>query len=433
MLEKFRAQKRAASGASARKGEASGKPAGQGKPLRIMLMIHSYWPENSPPQRRWTTLIREFRKADWKVEVVTPVAHFPVGKRTLPRNIAGRPLRGQQGPLGESIKRAPYIPHSGNSHIARMVDQLVSAAMSVPAGLMWRRAEVIIVTAPSLPIMVAGYIVAKLRRVPLIVEMRDAWPDLARDARIVKGSVKSLVERVVEAIQLRADMVVSVTEGFADTLRARGVKNVITVSNGLDLDSVPVFDPPQLEREVFEALYLGNHGESQRLDVVIRASALVGDSMILHMVGHGTQRPGLMELAAELNAPVIFHDSLHGKDVLDRYEKADTCIVSLRDDWKSFEATVPSKTYEVMSIGRHVTAVVRGEAARIVKEAECGDVVAWKAEAIAELWRDLAADRSRLRTGTSGREWVRKNANYPMLATQYMDAIKGLVRERSAV
>lgn len=404
-----------------------------GKPLRIMLMIHSYWPEHSPPQRRWTTLIREFRKANWDVEVVAPVAHFPVGRRTLPASKAGRPFRGQIGPLGERIKRAPYVPHSGHSHGARLLDQLVSAAMSIPAGLMWRSADVIVVTAPSLPIMVSGYVVAKLRRVPLIVEMRDAWPDLARDARIVKGNVKSLVERVVEAIQLRADMVVSVTEGFAETLRARGVKNVVTVSNGLDLNSVPVFALPPAERPVFEALYLGNHGESQRLDVVIRASALVGDSMHLHMVGHGTQRPALMELARELNAPVTFHPSLQGEDVLHRYEQADTCIVSLRDDWKSFESTVPSKTYEVMSIGRHVTAIVRGEAARIVKEADCGDVVSWKPEAVAELWRGLAVDRSRLQTGTSGRDWVRKHANYPLLAQSYMENIAAVVSEKSRV
>lgn len=417
--------------------EANGSPTQAGgpssKPLRIMLMIHSYWPESSPPQRRWTTLIREFRTAGWNVDVVTPVAHFPVGKRTLPTSLAGRPFRGQKGPLGERIKRVPYIPHSGQSHAARMLDQLLSAAMSVPAGLMWRKADVVIVTAPSLPIMVSGFIVAKLRRVPLIVEMRDAWPDLARDARIVKGSVKSLVERVVEAIQLRADMVVAVTEGFADTLRDRGVKNVVTVSNGLDLESVPVFDPPVADRDVFEALYLGNHGESQRLDVVVRASALVGPTMHLHLVGHGSQRPALMELAEELNAPVTFHDSLQGQAVLDRYEKADTCIVSLRDDWKSFDATVPSKTYEVMSIGRHVTAVVRGEAARIVNEADCGDVVAWKPEAVAELWRELSTDRSRLHAGTSGRDWVRENANYPMLAHKYMEHIASLVREKSAV
>lgn len=403
------------------------------KSLRIMLLIHSYWPETSPPQRRWTTLISEFRSIGWDVDVVTPVAHFPVGRRVLPTSMAGRPFRGQRGPVGERIKRVPYIPHGGNSHLARLMDQLLSAAMSVPAGLMWRKADVVIVTAPSLPILVAGFIVAKLRRVPLIVEMRDAWPDLARDARIVRGSVKSLVELVVEAIQLRADMVVAVTEGFANTLRARGVKNVITISNGLDLESVPLFEPPDEQRETFEALYLGNHGESQRLDVVVRASALVGPSMRLHMVGHGSQRCSLMELADQLNAPVTFHDPMHGKDVLDRYERADTCIVSLRDDWKSFEATVPSKTYEVMSIGRHVTAIVRGEASRIVREADCGDVVAWDPEAVAKLWRELAGDRSRLRAGTSGRDWVRENANYPVLAHKYMEHITSLVESRSAV
>lgn len=427
MIKKSYPHTRSVGGPPALKCESSGKP------LRVMLMIHSYWPENSPPQRRWTTLIREFRKSGWDVDVVTPVAHFPVGKRTLPVDVAGRPFRGQKGPLGERIKRVPFLPHSGHLHVARLLDQLFSAAMSVPAGLMWRKADVIVVTAPSLPIMVAGYVVSQLRRVPLIVEMRDAWPDLARDARIVKGSVKSLVERVVEAIQVRADMVVAVTEGFAETLRIRGVENIVTISNGLDLDSVPVFDPPASEREVFHALYLGNHGESQRLDVVVRASALVGPSMHLHLVGHGSQRPSLMELAKRINAPVTFHDSMHGQEVLDQYKQADTCIVSLRDDWKSFEATVPSKTYEVMSIGRHVTAVVRGEAARIVNEARCGDVVAWTPAAIAQLWRQLAADRSRLATGTSGRDWVRDNANYPMLAQKYMDHITALVREKSAV
>jgi hypothetical protein len=403
------------------------------KPLRIMLMIHSYWPEHSPPQRRWTTLIREFRKAGWDIDVVTPVAHFPEGRRTLPVAEAGSPFRGQRGPWGERIKRVPFVPRSGHSHIARLIDQVFSATMSIPAGLMWRKADVIIVTAPSLPILLAGYVVAKVRRVPLIVEMRDAWPDLARDARLVKGSVKSVVERVVEAIQHRADLVVAVTEGFADTLRARGVKNVATVSNGLDLDTVPVFEPVAGQRDVFEALYLGNHGDSQRLDAVIRASALVGDSMQLHMVGHGTKRPELVRLAAELNAPVTFHPSLHGQDVMDRYRSADTCIVSLRDDWKSFEATVPSKTYEVLSIGRHVTAIVRGEAARIVEDARGGDVVAWNPEAIAALWRELARDRSRLNTGTSGREWVEAHANYPVLALKYMDIISALVTEKSSV
>ena len=192
---------------------------------------------------------------------------------------------------------------------------------------------------------------------------------------MVKGRLKSVVEVAVDFVQHRADLVVTVTEGFAATLRARGIKNVATVSNGLHVDMIPVMGSPEPERDVFEALYLGNHGASQHLEVTIRASALVGDAMHLHLVGHGTQRPALEKLARQLKAPVTFHAPMHGEAVMERYASADTCIVSLRDDWKSFETTVPSKTYEVLSLGRHVTAIVKGEAARIIEDAEAGDIV----------------------------------------------------------
>ncbi|WP_306906852.1 glycosyltransferase family 4 protein [Arthrobacter pascens] len=399
-------------------------------PIQITLITHSYWPEHSPPQRRWTAMIKEFSRAGWGVDVVAPVAHYPFGRRELPRRMAGRPFRLQKGQFTENVLRVPYLRH-GNSRAARLVDQCYSALLSVPAGMFLRRPDVVIVTAPALPSLAAGYLLAKLRRVPLIVEMRDAWPDLARDARLVQGSVKSVVERVVEFVQQRADLVVTVTEGFANSLRARGIRNVATVSNGLNLDAIPVLDSPRLERPIFEALYLGNHGESQRLDVAIRASALVGSSMHLHMVGHGTQRPALEKLARELKAPVTFHAPLHGDAVMERYASADTCLVSLRDDWKSFETTVPSKTYEVLAVGRHVTAMVRGEAARIIADAEAGDIVASDPEALAALWRDLAANRLRLARNGDSREWVKTHAEYEQLATCYMGLISELLGKAS--
>ncbi|WP_427130781.1 glycosyltransferase family 4 protein [Pseudarthrobacter sp. S9] len=394
--------------------------------LRITLLTHSYWPEQSPPQRRWTAMIKEFSRSGWDVDVVTPIAHYPFGRRALPRRMAGRPFQLQKGQFTEMILRVPYLRH-GNSRAARLLDQCYSAVLSIPAGMLVRKPDVVIVTAPGLPSLAAGYVLAKLRGVPLIVEMRDAWPDLARDARLVQGSVKSVVERVVDFVQHRADLVVTVTEGFAATLRSRGIRNVATVSNGVHLDAIPVLDAPELERPIFEALYLGNHGESQRLDVAIRASALVGDSMHLHMVGHGTQRPVLEKLARELKAPVTFHAPLSGDAMMARYASADTCLVSLRDDWKSFETTVPSKTYEVLAVGRHVTAVVRGEAARIIADAEAGDIVASDPEALAALWRELAADRGRLVRNDDSRQWVKTHAEYEQLAGRYMELISELL------
>ncbi|WP_246527379.1 glycosyltransferase family 4 protein [Pseudarthrobacter albicanus] len=391
-------------------------------------MTHSYWPEQSPPQRRWTAMIKEFSRSGWHVDVIAPVAHYPFGRRVLPRSKAGRPFQTQKGQFTELVRRVPYLRH-GNSRAGRLIDQCFSALLSVPVGLAGPRPDVVIVTAPSLPSLAAGYLLARLRRVPLIVEMRDAWPDLARDARIIQGSVKSVVELVVDFVQQRADLVVTVTEGFAETLRARGVRNVATISNGVHLDAIPVMDAPDLDKPIFEALYLGNHGESQRLDVAIRASALMGDSMHLHMVGHGTQRPALEKLARELKAPVTFHAPLHGAAMMERYASADTCLVSLRDDWKSFETTVPSKTYEVLALGRHVTAIVRGEAARIIADAGAGNIVACDPEAVAALWRELAADRGRLVRSGDGRQWVKTHAEYEHLAGRYMELISDLLAE----
>ena len=397
--------------------------------MRIQLLIHSYSPEHSPPQRRWTQFNRYFRSLGWDIDVITPVAHAPHGRRTLPKRKAGRAFRRDTGRFGEQILRVPYLWHR-TTRLGRLLDHCFSAAASVAAGMMTRRPDALVVTVPSLPILGAGYVVSRLRRVPLVVDMRDAWPDIARDARIVKGSAKSLTERAVVAFQERADLVVTVTYGFASTLRDRGLGNVATVVNGVDISVRELLPPPPAERERLNVLYLGNHGESQRLDLVVRAAALARDYVQLTMVGHGVKRRELMALAEELDAPVTFHGPARRLEVMEFYREADTCVVSLRDDWKSFETTIPSKTYEVLAVGRHVTGIVRGEARTIIEEANAGDVVDSTAEAIAQLWKELQTDRIRLLTGTAGRDWVHANANLDALSAAYADLLQSVAAGR---
>ncbi|MFJ3956941.1 glycosyltransferase family 4 protein [Arthrobacter sp. NPDC090010] len=399
--------------------------AGDGRP-RVLLLTHSYWPEHSPPQRRWGAFAREFSSQGWSLHVVAPLPH-EAGRRESPSERAV--FRTEKGPHGERVMRVPYLRHR-NSTLSKFLDQSFSALLSVPATFRLPQVDIVVATAPSLPTLATGFLVARLRRIPLVVEMRDAWPDLARDARLVKGRVKSLVEWAVEFVQQRATVVVTVTEGFAQTLRDRGLRSVVCISNGVRVDSLPVLEDRGGGDSPFTAVYLGNLGKSQRLDVAIRAAALVGPAMRLHIVGHGVEQEALRRLAEELGAPVTFHGTLHGPELMDRYAGADTCLVSLRDDWKSFETTVPSKLYEVLALGRHVTAVVRGEAARIVEEAQAGHIVACHPEPLAELWTHLAANRDSLGRPGGGRAWVREHADHPMLARQYMELITRTLAEQ---
>lgn len=393
-----------------------------GQFLRVLLLTHSYSPEHSPPQRRWTQFVRSFRAAGWNVDVVAPIAHSPHGRRTLPKSVAGRAFKVDTGAYGESVRRVPYLWHQ-TTRVGRLINHLFSAGMSIPAAALCAKPDVVIVTVPSLPILGAGYVVARMLKRPLVVDMRDAWPDIARDARLIQGSAKSITEQVIMAIQGRADLVVTVTYGFARTLRERGLTNVATVSNGVDIDRLEKLEPVALEKNRLEVLYLGNHGESQSLDVPIRAAAMVGDRMRLTMVGHGVRKNELKQLATALDAPVEFHDPAYGPEVIEYYRQADSCIVALRDDWKSFETTVPSKIYEVLSIGRHVTGMVRGEARKILEDAEAGHVVRADPESLAELWRLLADDRLQLRVNGRGRLWVQHNADVYTLGQSYIDLL----------
>ncbi|MCQ2000404.1 glycosyltransferase family protein [Arthrobacter zhaoxinii] len=164
----------------------------------------------------------------------------------------------------------------------------------------------------------------------------------------------------------------------------------------MDTSVRELLPPPPLDRECLNVLYLGNHGESQRLDLVIQAAALSRDYVRLTMVGHGVQRR------------------------------------QLRNDWQSFDITIPSKTYEILAVGRHVTAVLRGEARRVIEESGAGDVVAADPEAIAALWKDLHADRSRLVAGTSGRQWLEAHADLNGLSAAYADLLRSLTPRRNA-
>ncbi|BFL74977.1 hypothetical protein M7M4_17290 [Corynebacterium pseudogenitalium] len=96
-------------------------------------------------------------------------------------------------------------------------------------------------------------------------------------------------------------------------------------------------------------------------------------------------------------------------DALDEhYEWADTALVHLTD-WEPLERAVPSKTYELMSSGLHISGVVAGEAAEIIESCNAGEVVPpEKPEELAGLWVRLAKDPGQLRVGSLGREWVEK-------------------------
>lgn len=401
----------------------------------MMLLSHSYWPERTPPQRRWQRLVATLRDQGWQVAVVAPSAnerHTP--RARIPHGTFT--WKEQAGPAEETIHRIPFVPLRNSRH-GRFASDAISAVLMVPRALRGHSPDVVVATVPALPIICSGWLVAKLRRAAFVVDMRDAWPELAREAQIKAGPAGMMMEAVVTTLQRRAELVVSVTVGFAHRLRERGISHVECISNGVDLDDIPVLDHRPREPGELRIVYLGNHGESQALENVIVAvrqlHAQGHDGIVLRLVGSGTQKERLQELAGG-SAAVEFCEAVHGPDVWSHYQWADTALISLRPDWKSFAYTVPSKTFELMSLGKHITALLTGEAATILGEIDNTTVIDVAEDPAADLQsalRDLAEDPESTPVSRLGRTWVAEYADLAVLGRRYAHVLGRVISQHS--
>lgn len=414
--------------------------------MRLLLLTHHYEPERGAPSQRWGALVRRFRDAGHDVAVVTPPPHYPASADfgDGPETHRGAT---HEGLYGETIHRVACRPHA-DSVRARLADQIVSALDSTRTS--WsrfrgERPDVVIATAPAIPTLGAGALVARTLRVPLVTEMRDAWPDLvavadqwdiaappapSRMAALLRPPVIGAAGAAISVLQRRSDAVVTTTESFAGALRSRGLSNVHVVRNGAHgLPDYPVHHPRTPDGEL-HVLYLGTVGRAQGLGTAIvaarRAHAL-GARVRLRIVGAGAELAAVAEMAAKGDVPIEMLGHVPKSEVASHYRWADTVLVALRP-WPALSLAVPSKLYEAMSIGIHITGAVAGETAEIIRDTGAGlTVPPGDADALAEAWAKLASDPGSLVVDGRAREWTREHANNDLLAEHYLSILHDVV------
>lgn len=394
--------------------------------MKLLLVTHFYPPEIGAPQRRWEGFVGHWTRSGIDVTVVCPLPHYPDGK--------GRPgsvrahVRTQTGQFGERIVRVPFVPNA-KSAAAKLADHSLAALASIPAAAL-RPFDVVLTSAPGLPGLVAGEILARMRHVPHVVEMRDAWPDLLDQAELPGGRAARGMARVVTRAQSRADRIVTVSAAFADVLRDRHpAVPVDHVSNGITVDNVPEIEGSPLGEGPIKALYLGTMGVSQGLHHVIDAASIAGSDVVsLTMIGGGNQTEPLRRHAAELGVPVTFRPQVSGEELWAAYAGTDTVAVPLRA-WPAFDYTVPSKLYEIFAAGIHVSAMLSGEAREMVHDSQSGFCVPpEQPAALASKWTQMHDSRTLLgQVPGASRDWVRRHADYEVLADRYASILRETV------
>ena len=419
--------------------------------MRVLVLIHYWAPEVGAPQKRWRRLAEGLTARGHELAVLAPSPHYPAG-RLLEGSAAYAPGGIHRDASGALVHRTAFRPYDAGLG-GRGADQAIAAAHALRLGLRRfagaNRPDVIVGSIPGLPTLPAALALGRGLRRPVVVELRDAWPDIlasaadwtpppggagSRWSRVrgaALGGIRGAIPPVVTWLEREAAAVVTTTDSFAQVLRERGVGRVVTVRNTAEpRDWALPAVPRQQSDGALHVLYLGTVGRAQGLRSAVRAAALArarGTRVVLRVVGEGADLAQVRSEAEELDAPVEVLPMVPADQVAAHYAWADSVLVSLQD-WPSMELTVPSKLYEVMATGRHVSLAAAGAAGRIVSASGSGDVVPPQdPPALARLWRGLAVDRGRLIV-TGGGRWLEANAARDALIDRYEAVLEEVAR-----
>ena len=406
--------------------------------MRILFFSHYYPPEGNAPAARVSAHCARWAGAGHEVTVVTCAPNHPRG-RVYPgyRNR----MRSIERVDGVRVVRVFTYLAANEGVFKRAASWLSYLAAAVLDGLAERRPDVVIATSPQFFCAWAGLLVGRLRRRPVLLEIRDLWPESIADLGLVRSrAALRWFERLAQWTYAAADGIVTVGDGYRQGLVEQGVDpaRIRVVMNGVDRQ---LFHPrparPAVAAELgvagrFVVTYCGTIGLAAGLEVVLRAGAALAASgrrdIVFLLVGDGARLDALRAAAAETGLDnVIFTGQLDRRRIPEVLACSDACLVHLRVA-QTFTTVMPSKILDGAAMARPILLGVRGFAQRFVEDAGCG--LCFQPEddgglvsAVLRLVGDPALCR---RLGEAGREYVAA-FDRGRLAARYLEIIERAV------
>ncbi len=346
---------------------------------RVLLLTQWFDPE---PTFKGLVFARELVRQGFEVEVLTGFPNYPGGKIYPGYKLK---LLQREEIDGVRVTRVPLYPSHDQGAVGRVLNYVSFAAASLIYGLFGaRRPDVIYAYHPPLTVGVCAALIRLFRRVPVVYDIQDMWPDTLRATGMFSNEkALKLVSRVCDWVYRRVDHLVVLSPGFKHLLVGRGVAadKIAVIYNWCAEDSLsaPRGDVPQVLRSSgkFRILFAGNMGKAQALDAVLEAAELVqqqAPDLIFVFLGGGVEVKRLQELAAsKILANVIFLPPVPMVEVGSYLSGADALLVHLKKD-PLFTITIPSKTQAYMAVGKPILMAVDGNAADLVRDSGCGKV-----------------------------------------------------------
>jgi colanic acid biosynthesis glycosyl transferase WcaI len=303
------------------------------------------------------------------VRVVTAPPYYP-GWRVGEGYSAARYRReswSASGGAGAQVWRCPlWVPQQpgGLKRVAHLASFAASSAPIMLAQVRWRP-DLVLVVEPTLLNAPAALATARLSGAKTWLHIQDLEVDAAFDMGLLpRGALRSAALAAERALLRGFDRVSTISEAMRERLIAKGVsaEKAPLFANWVDVDAISPLDRASTFRSQLDlaphvcvALYAGNLGEKQGLEMLIEAARRLQHepNLVFVIAGSGSARASLEAMGAGLGnlrwLPLQPAERLN-----DLLNLADIHLLPQRAD--AADLVMPSKLTGMLASGRPVVA-----------------------------------------------------------------------------
>jgi len=404
---------------------------------RFLYLTQYFPPEVGAAQTRLDSITSLLARRGHHVDVVTAMPSYP-GSEIL-EGYGGRWFMREELD-GRAVVRTRALPAMGTGR-KRLLSYAVFTASSFVGLVRSKRPDILVVESPPLTLAIPAIVWARLRRVPLVFNIADLWPDAAVEVGALREGALLRVLYALERWTYRSARLVStVTDGVAARLLSEkhlDSNKLVMLPNGVDVE---LFSPERGDRATADRVgiprgpffvYAGTvglvHGVGPLIDAFLQLANEPGSPSLV-ILGAGSERDRLERLAKDSEGHKIkFIDPVPPHVLAEILPLAEAAVVTLAD-LAINASSRPAKMFPAMASGVPVLFAGVGEGADEVVTSGGGVVVSNQPTSIADAVRGLMKDPEGAREmGRAGREHVLQRWTWDRLLDTWLERVDQLV------
>jgi colanic acid biosynthesis glycosyl transferase WcaI len=411
------------------------------KRFSLLVVCPHFDPDTAPTGAVMTRIVSELASLGNEIHVVTSLPWYREHRVETEWSHVTWSTRTTRTSWGSITRLNPFAGSDKRNIFRRALGFIGFTVTSALAALSVSRIEkvgAVIVMSPPLTLGLGAKFVAVVRRIPMVLNIQDVFPDAAIQTGVITNGVVIRMARTLEQWTYRLSSAVTVLsddlrDNVSMKLPRRLRSRVEVIPNFVDVEAITPCDRSTNYRAELElgdgpvVMYAGNVGFSQSLGLIVEAARVLPEIRFV-INGSGSARADLETLAAG-QANVVFGDFQPAERLAEVLCTADLHVVPLHAGLG--RVSVPSKTYSILAAGRPILASIDldTEVPRILERSGAGVTVPPDdSVAFVEGLRQLLADPDGLeRMGRQGREFVESGVSPRAVAERYMDLIRRVI------